>query len=105
MTARGDARKRQAEDAAASPISMHSDAHNGLTEAERETLRVTAAPDVSERDELARVIARELGCTRKGEIGGHSMCGEHHYGWLSTGECPVQERITDAILSAGWRRR
>lgn len=64
-----------------------------------------AEPDVSERDELARVIARELGCIRKGEIGGHSMCGEHHYGWLSTGECPVQERITDAILAAGWRRR
>lgn len=62
-------------------------------------------PDVSERDELARVIARELGCIRKGEIGGHSMCGEHHYGWLSTGECPVQERITDAILAAGWRKR
>lgn len=63
------------------------------------------APDVSERDELARVVGRELGCVRKGQIDGHSMCGEHHYGWLSTGECPTQERVTDAILAAGWRRR
>lgn len=52
------------------------------------------------REELAAEVARLLRCAREVDINGHAMCGEHYYGWLSTGECPTQERVTDALLAS-----
>lgn len=56
---------------------------------------------MSTREELAKVLGRELGCVRVDvEPAGLPFCGEHHYGWLSTGECPVQERVTESLLAS-----